>query len=58
MEGGSLSINYQANVKGCLIDSDGNLFANSGTFRGTVSAGTISGCTITGGTLNISSGYS
>ena len=53
MEGGSLSINYQEGVKGCQIDANGNLYANSGTFRGTVSAGTISGCTITGGTLSI-----
>ena len=47
------SANFVSGSTGWRIDNDGNLEASSGTFRGTVSAATITSSTITGGSIEI-----
>lgn len=46
------SIGYVAGASGWRISADGSLEANSGTFRGTVSAATIIGGTITSASIS------
>jgi len=54
LTGGSQSSNFVADSIGWRFDSDGNLEANDGNFRGDITgaSGTFSG-TLTGGSLNI-----
>ncbi|MBW3496983.1 hypothetical protein [Janthinobacterium sp. NKUCC08_JDC] len=51
------SSNWNGSTAGWLLDRNGNFYANSGTFRGTLSGGaivgsTITGTTVTGGTIS------